>query len=592
MKALPLFGAALAMMLVSSTVSAGELTLQASKNNTLYQTEDGSLSNGAGQYIFAGNSSGQGPFNPAVLSRRALVAFDIAGSIPPGSTINSVVLTLEMSRTTSGAQTVALHRVLNDWGEGASIGQGPEEGGGGPSEPGDATWINTFYPDAFWDVAGGEFVGDPSATQEVDALGSYQWSSAIPAGAGVADMVSDVQSWLDDPSTNYGWILTGNEADARTSKRFNSRHNAAAPPSLTIDYTPPVSDCVGDCDNTGEVNVDDVTTGINIVLGFLPVSACPAFAIDGVVTILSLIQGVDNLLTGCPSGAFIDYVCQTEFTSGPDSPSRLEIITAAFSLPLPFDAAIRTVCNEQLSEGIYSCQSELLSAAPITIPVTGAICSVPGAFECPLGVIDCVGGLLALGTDTTADSDVISCTSNEECGDECDFYCAELDAVVAGGGCTGYCSGGENDGNACLTDADCPGGSCNGPDGGPIDICQCQCINLTAPSEGAPGESQSFIPITFTIEAEPPCDGMDVIAFLGDFCTPIATTTVSDVILNANFESGSTVPSDGPFVSSGSPLDCETLHTGTATGLEAHAALNVLGSAIGDIVIGTIARCQ
>ena len=126
--------------------------------------------------------------------------------------------------------------------------------------------------------------------------------------AGVADMVSDVQRWLDDPSSNYGWILTGNEADARTSKRFNSRHNAAAPPSLTIDYTPPVSDCVGDCDNTGEVNVDDVTTGINIVLGFLPVSACPAFAIDGVVNILSLIQGVDNLLTGCPSGAFIDYV--------------------------------------------------------------------------------------------------------------------------------------------------------------------------------------------------------------------------------------------------------------------------------------------
>ena len=127
------------------------------------------------------------------------------------------------------------------------------------------------------------------------------------AGAGISDMTSDVQSWLDDPSTDYGWILIGDEADPRTRKRFDSRHNSAAPPALVVDFTPPVSDCIGDCSNLGAVTVADVMTGVNIVLGILPVSACPAFAVDGVVTILQLIQGVNNLLNGCP-GSFIDVV--------------------------------------------------------------------------------------------------------------------------------------------------------------------------------------------------------------------------------------------------------------------------------------------
>ena len=282
--------AALSVAATSNAVRSGQITIEAEKDNTLYFTEDGSLSNGAGQYLFAGNTA-------AGVPGRAVLAFDIAGNIPPGSTIDGVVLTLEMS----------LHRLTRDWGEGASVAPAPE-GGGGDSEPGDATWINTFYPDEFWDTPGGDFVPGAGAVQEVGGVGSYTWSSPMPAaGAGISDMTSDVQSWLDDPSTDYGWILIGDEADPRTRKRFDSRHNSAAPPALVVDFTPPVSDCIGDCSNLGAVTVADVMTGVNIVLGILPVSACPAFAVDGVVTILQLIQGVNNLLNGCP-GSFIDVV--------------------------------------------------------------------------------------------------------------------------------------------------------------------------------------------------------------------------------------------------------------------------------------------
>jgi hypothetical protein len=48
--------------------------------------------------------------------------------------------------------------------------------------------------------------------------GPYSWDST-------PEMVADVQSWLDDPATNFGWILVGDESQIMTSKRFDSREN-------------------------------------------------------------------------------------------------------------------------------------------------------------------------------------------------------------------------------------------------------------------------------------------------------------------------------------------------------------------------------
>ena len=38
-------------------------------------------------------------------------------------------------------------------------------------------------------------------------------------------MTSDVQMWLDTPSTNDGWLLLGNEATSMTAKRFDTKEN-------------------------------------------------------------------------------------------------------------------------------------------------------------------------------------------------------------------------------------------------------------------------------------------------------------------------------------------------------------------------------
>jgi len=73
------------------------VTLSPVKDNTIY-SESGNLSSGVGQHLFAGKIGGRG--GNAV--RRALLAFDIVGAVPVGSTITSAQLTMSVSKTVSG----------------------------------------------------------------------------------------------------------------------------------------------------------------------------------------------------------------------------------------------------------------------------------------------------------------------------------------------------------------------------------------------------------------------------------------------------------------------------------------------------------
>ncbi len=204
-----------------------QVTLEPSKDNTLYQSAAGELSNGLGQHFFVGRTN-----QPINSMRRALIAFDIAGNVPPNSTILTVTLTLNMSQTTSTSQTVSLHRVTADWGEGTSVAAG-NEGGGAPSTPGDATWLHRFFDTTLWSTPGGDFATTPSAEISVGPLGVYTWGSTQA-------MVNDVQQWLTTPNSNFGWLLKGNETTQPTSKRFDSRENVnpTLRPKLTIAFQP------------------------------------------------------------------------------------------------------------------------------------------------------------------------------------------------------------------------------------------------------------------------------------------------------------------------------------------------------------------
>src|SRR5690606_14248924 len=114
-----------------------------SKDNTLYESPTGNLSNGAGSLCFVGVTGGGG-------KRRALVAFDVAARIPAGSVITKVDLVMTAMKAASfSPATIGLHDVLADWGEGASV-AGSGQGGGGLAQPNDATWIHTFFNTGKW----------------------------------------------------------------------------------------------------------------------------------------------------------------------------------------------------------------------------------------------------------------------------------------------------------------------------------------------------------------------------------------------------------------------------------------------------------
>src|SRR2546429_912068 len=207
---------------VACSVNAAIINITPSKDNTLYEYDptEGDLSNALGFHFFAGETA-MGEL------RRGVIAFDIAGSVPAGSTITAVTLSLNMSQTALEIERVIeLHKLLADWGEGTSQATG-EEGQGAPATPNDATWRHRFFDTIFWTNEGGDFSAIVSASQSVGAIGQYTWSSA--------QMIVDVQSWLDNPATNFGWLVLGDESTAITTKRFDTRESAS-PPVLTIEY--------------------------------------------------------------------------------------------------------------------------------------------------------------------------------------------------------------------------------------------------------------------------------------------------------------------------------------------------------------------
>lgn len=206
------------------------ITAVATHDATLYEDSGGLAANGSGSYLFAGKTDG-------AVVRRGLIRFDLS-AIPPGATITGVTLTMNISRGRGGTQTITLHRALASWGEGASDAAG-EEGIGDVSQSGDVTWIHRFYPGTFWATPGGDFAPAVSATSSGNS-GPISWS-----GSG---LIADAQAWINDPASNFGWLIKGNESSDPTAKRFDSRTFATVSrrPTLTINYNGPAP-LVGAC---------------------------------------------------------------------------------------------------------------------------------------------------------------------------------------------------------------------------------------------------------------------------------------------------------------------------------------------------------
>ncbi len=305
--------------LLATAALADTASIPASKDNTLIFNMMGLLSNGAGQHFFAG-ATGTGAV------RRGVIAFDVAGAIPAGSTITSATLKLNMSRThfTSGPETIRLRRLTSNWGEGTSVGM-MGEGGGAGSTAGDATWIHTFFNNAFWTTAGGDFSAVTSASAVVGNPGAYSWGST-------AEMVADVQGWLDNPASNFGWILIGNEAGISTAKRFDSKDNLlpAVHPELVVEFTPG-----GGGTAAGRVPDGDDVPGV-------PLTVTKVGGGDLTLAWSSSCLGTDNdyeIYEGTIGGTFTSHAARVCTTGGATSFSLTPAGGDTYYLVVPRNAA-------------------------------------------------------------------------------------------------------------------------------------------------------------------------------------------------------------------------------------------------------------
>ena len=246
MKLLPLLFAAF-LGCGALAARAATVTLGAVKDNTIFSDTYAELSDGQGPFLYSGRNANDN-------LRRALLAFDLS-AVPAGSTITGVTLTLAMDRTpVPDAFDFSIYRLLANWGEGASN-SGTPGGGGAPAQPGDATWTRAIYPGTTWSTPGGTFAATASATTSVGVVGSYQWTSP--------QMIADVQNWVNNPATNFGWLLKDDES-AFPAKRFVSAENTVvgSRPALVVTYETAAADSDGDGlpDNWELANFGNLTT--------------------------------------------------------------------------------------------------------------------------------------------------------------------------------------------------------------------------------------------------------------------------------------------------------------------------------------------
>ena len=185
-------------------------TIVVDKDTALYESATGTLANGGGTILFAG-LTGQ----PAI--RRVLLHFDVASAIPAGARVLSARLEVTVISSTLPNPVATAHRLTQSWSEGTTV-AGGGQGSGGTAQAGDATWLHTDYPNAFWNTPGGDFAAQPSFSMPL-AIGSSV-SSPLPG------LIDDVQDWLDNPGNNFGWLVKGDETVPGGAVRMHSRESA------------------------------------------------------------------------------------------------------------------------------------------------------------------------------------------------------------------------------------------------------------------------------------------------------------------------------------------------------------------------------
>ena len=205
-----------------------DLTLAHADQAAFRPVADTSILSDYPTYNFGGYYTFVSGGRPLGGTSRGLLRFDVT-PLPADVIITSASLRLTVVDVPdlSVDSIFDLHRLTASWGEGNG-----KDRGGYPALAGESTWDNRFGTSGSpWATPGGDFLSTTSASTLIDSLGGNYTFDSTPG------LVADVQAWLNDPASNYGWLLESESGSiGRTIRRFASR-TATFSPLLSIEYT-------------------------------------------------------------------------------------------------------------------------------------------------------------------------------------------------------------------------------------------------------------------------------------------------------------------------------------------------------------------
>ncbi len=421
----------------------------------------------------------------------------------------------------------------------------------------------------------------PSAANDPTAAGaSLLVFDTSDAGAGSNTYELPAAGWqaLGSPAGSLGFRYKGGPADPCRTVLLKPTVVKAICKGAAVTLTPPFTDSVG----------------VVLTVGNASKRYCASFGGTELKNAAGLTKRKNAPApASCPTGTFGAPICTLASTS-----SETGFPFAGFPAVSISSGTITLTCGAIGVNGSASCTCDLGSVAPIIFPSIGELC-ITDAGSCPSGAIDCDGGD-PHGIDLIADHDIGACASSADCAAACGTVCGGFGATyeVRASSCEGFCVGGGNDGAACTTTTQCPGGSCAGADGGGsvhAGRCNCQCGGSALGAASPPGTLACNLGVRFTFEAGANGVCGDKIPSIdsGPMCLPLTTATSTSVLENANHNAGQTIPSGGADTSTGTPLACATVAGGNLAGLNLVGAFALFEHQVtGDLLSRSSFVCQ
>jgi hypothetical protein len=296
--------------------------------------------------------------------------------------------------------------------------------------------------------------------------------------------------------------------------------------------------------------------------------------------------------------------CAPPYAQGTTDCSFHGIASSSSATVIRFDFG-----NLDPNTGTAPLEAHLNRVSLVDMGVLGAACLYDGESfpACTGGMIDCDGGtgldvmgehnhtVGTCGLSDDPNADPSTYTGPSDCEALCESYCTSVGKQVHNPGCGGYCRDGVFDGHMCRLDLECvvtdpnsglldmdASGECVGPE--PADPhtnnCQCQCMGIGgAPSR--PGGMYFHLPVITSVEADKPCDLLDV-TMSTNSCVSHTTETLTNVIHEMNLDPGH-IDLWVPPVTGPAPATCAALLAGDINGMEIQANNWSLDGGLGDM---------